>query len=52
VITDRLPSPVTRWSPRIGLSIVVGAAAGLAAAGLDWAIHSGSEAVIGLGNNR
>jgi len=44
---ETFQQPVARWGPRIALSIVVGALAGLAAAGLDWAIHAGSHAIIG-----
>lgn len=46
-IVSRLPGPATRWGRRIGLAMIVGVAAGAAAAVLDQAIHAGSRHLIG-----
>jgi CIC family chloride channel protein len=46
-IGGRWRSPATRWGRRIGLAVLVGITAGLAAALLDRAIHFGSERLIG-----
>lgn len=46
-LADQLPTPVLRRGRQIGLAIVVGALAGLAAVALESAIHHGSELLIG-----
>lgn len=46
-LVSRFPAPVTRWGRRLGLSALVGLLGGLAAAGLDFLIHHGSEMLVG-----
>jgi CIC family chloride channel protein len=46
-IGSRWHSPATRWGRRVSLAILVGIAAGAAAALLDRAIHFGSDRLIG-----
>jgi CIC family chloride channel protein len=46
-IASRWHSPATRWGRRVGLAVIVGIAAGAAAALLDRAIHFGSDRLIG-----
>jgi CIC family chloride channel protein len=46
-VVNRLPKPAARWSRLFGLATLVGIAGGLAAAGLHWALHVGSERLVG-----
>ncbi len=43
----RLPMPAARWGRLFAFSALVGACAGLAAAGLEWGLHHGSELLAG-----
>ncbi|RME37056.1 MAG: CBS domain-containing protein [Planctomycetota bacterium] len=46
-ILSRLPRRITRWSKLLGMSAAVGALSGLAAAALEWGLHTGSAHLIG-----
>ncbi|HKQ48140.1 MAG TPA: chloride channel protein [Phycisphaerae bacterium] len=46
-ILHRLPKPAARWSRLFGLGILVGVLGGLAAAGLEWALHHGTALLVG-----
>ncbi|MHC4319186.1 MAG: chloride channel protein [Planctomycetota bacterium] len=46
-IVSRWQSPATRWGRRLGLAVIVGVAAGIAAVLLDRAIHIGWERLTG-----
>ncbi|MCO6439314.1 MAG: chloride channel protein [Phycisphaerae bacterium] len=43
----RLPTPLARWGRLLGLSVIVGALAGIAARLLELGLHFGSELLIG-----
>ncbi len=46
-ISRYVPRPATRWGRRLGMAVIVGVAAGLAACGMEWCIKNGSEHLIG-----
>jgi CIC family chloride channel protein len=46
-IVSRWQRPATRWGRRVGLAVIVGVVAGVAAVLLDQAIHIGSQRLIG-----
>jgi len=46
-LLDRLPRPAAVWARLLGISVVVGIAAGLAAAALEAGLHFGSRLIIG-----
>jgi len=44
---SRLPQPAARWTRRFVVAALVGAGAGAAAAGTEWALHHGSDLLTG-----
>ncbi len=46
-ILARIPKPAASWSRLFGMGILVGLLGGLAAAGLEWALHEGVKHLVG-----
>lgn len=46
-IFARIPKPAASWSRLFGMGVLVGLLGGLAAAGLEWALHFGTHHLVG-----